>query len=258
MMKKSKGGAAPRKDDSRPTKVAPRPIGKRAGAVNVAAVPTYEGPKKTEKMPSPKAGRTGPTKAAPKPGALQRPRAASGAGVFEDQVARSSRGGGIAGAGREQYVRMRIRVRDGRLSVIDSHLVDGPLAQAPGFSTMNAYEVTIDGRLLHAGALPDLGVQRSFVNPSGPPEQRGHHFTDRPIFEFTARAPAHEISPETIGRIAVRLYRVKNEARTDRLTAAPLAQQFEREIRQIAELVGLPSSVLPEAIEARGGRTPSL
>jgi hypothetical protein len=259
MMKKSKGGAAPRQDGSRPTKVAPRPIGKRASAMNVAAIPAYEGPKKTAKKPSPKAARrTGPTKAAPKPGTMQRPRAASGARVFEDQVARSSRGGPRSAPGREQYVRMRIRVRDGRLSVIDSHLVDGPLAQAPGFSTMNAYEVTIDGRLLHAGALPDLGVQRSFVNPSGPPEQRGHHFTDRPIFEFTARAPAHEISPDTIGRIAVRLYRVKDEARTDRLGAAPLAQQFEREVRQIAELVGLPSSVLPETIEARGGRTPSL
>jgi len=257
MIKKSKSGVAPRQDDSRPTKVAARP-GKRARVVNVGAIPAYEGPKKTAKMPSIKAGRTGPTKAAPKPGTMQRPRGASGAGIFGDQVARSSRGGSKSGTGREQYIRMRIRVRDGRLSVIDSHLVDGPLAQAPGFSTMNVYEVAIDGRLLHAGALPDLGVQRSFVNPSGPPEQRGHHFTDRPIFEFTARAPAHEISRETIGRITVRLYRVKDEARTDRLGAASLAQQFERQIRQIAELVGLPASVLPEAIEARGGRTPSL
>ena len=33
--------------------------------------------------------------------------------------------------------------------------------------------------------------------------------------------------------------------------------QFERELRPIAELVGLPDSVLPEAIEKRGARTPS-
>jgi hypothetical protein len=58
--------------------------------------------------------------------------------------------------------------------------------------------------------------------------------------------------------MVVRLYRLKDEARTDRLGSAPLTQQFERQIRQIAELVGLPASVLPEAIEKRGGRTPSI
>ena len=107
-------------------------------------------------------------------------------------------------------------------------------------------------------ALPDVGVQRSFVNPSGPQEQRGHYFTERPIYEFMVRVPANEVSRETIGNMAVRLYRLKDEARTDRLGSAPLTQQFERQIRQIAELVGLPASVLPEEIEERGGRTPSV
>jgi len=148
-------------------------------------------------------------------------------------------------------------VHNGRLSVIDSHLVDGPLSQTTGFSGAHAYEVTLGDRLLHAGALPDLGVQRSFVNPAGPPQQRGHYFTERPIYEFMARLPAGEVSRETIGKIAVRLYRVKDEARTDRLRSAPLAQQFERQVRQIGELVGLPASVLPRAIEKRGGCTPS-
>jgi hypothetical protein len=151
-----------------------------------------------------------------------------------------------------------VRVRGDRLSVIDSHLVDGPLGQTQGFSGPNVYEVTVDDRLLHAGALPDLGVQRSFVNPVGPPEQQGHHFTDRSTYEFMARVPAHEVTPETIGKIAVRLHRAKDEARTDRLGSAPLAHQFPREIRQVAELVGLPASVLPEAIEERGDRTPSV
>jgi len=45
---------------------------------------------------------------------------------------------------------------------------------------------------------------------------------------------------------------------TDRLGSAPLAHQFARQIRQVAELVGLPASVLPEAIEERGGHTPSV
>ena len=51
----------------------------------------------------------------------------------------------------------------------------------------------------------------------------------------------------------MRLHRVKEEARTDRSAQQPLAVQFEREMRPLAELVGLPESVLPEAIERAAG-----
>jgi hypothetical protein len=182
MTKKSKRGAAPRLDDSRPTKAAAPPAGKRASAsAGDVEVPSYDGPQKTAKMPSPKARRTGPAKAALKPGSVHRPRSGLGDVVMGDQIARSSRGGTKSAAGREQYVRMRIRVHNDRLSIIDSHLVDGPLAQTQVFSGTNAYEVVIGDRLLYAEALPDVGVQRSFVNPAGPPEQQGHYFTDRTV-----------------------------------------------------------------------------
>ena len=158
----------------------------------------------------------------------------------------------------EQYVRLRVRVRGDRLSVTDSHLVDGPLAQTTAFPGTNAYEVTLDGRLLHAGALPDLGVQRSFPNPAGPDSQRGHHLAEREVYEFMARVPARELTAETIGRIRVILHKVKEEARAPRLGPEPLARQFERQMRPVAELVGLPDTALPAAIAARGGRTPSV
>lgn len=256
-MKKVKRGAPPRQDDRRPTKPAAPVPGKRAGAGtgNVEA-PSYDGPKKTDKKPTRKAGQTGRTKAVLKPDAARRPTSASVEVPPGDQIARSSRE--KQAAVREQYVRLRIRVHNDRLTVIDSHLVDGPLRQPIVFSGTNAYEVTAGDRLLHAEPLPDLGVQRSFVNPTGPPEQQGHYFTERPIYEFMARVPAHEVSRETIRNITVRLYRLKDEARTDRLGSAPLARQFERQIRQVAELTGLPASVVPEAIEKRGGHTPSV
>jgi hypothetical protein len=257
-MKKSKLGPTHRRDDSRPTKPAVPPAGKRARSIVYdVVVPSYDGPKKTDKMPGRKARPTGPTKAALKPGTVRPPSGSSDV-PLGDQIARSSRGKSKSGAGSEQYIRIRVRVRNDRLSVVDSHLVDGPLAQTTRFSGMNAYEVTVGDRLLHAEALPDVGVQRSFVNPSGPREQRGHYFTERPIYEFMVRVPANEVSRETIGKMVIRLYRLKDEARTDRLGLAPLSQQFERQTRQIAEIVGLPTSVLPEAIEERGGRTPSV
>ena len=102
--------------------------------------------------------------------------------------------------------------------------------------------------------------QRSFVNPDprAPREQKGHHMTERSVYEFMARVPAAEVTPNTIGRITLRIYRIKEEARVDRLGDAPLGRQFQREMRLIAELVSLPESVLPEAIERRSGRSPSV
>jgi hypothetical protein len=252
-VKKTKRKATIRLDEKRPSKMAVPPEG-AADAVEVQ-IPSYRGQSKTEKMPKPRGRakikeRFEPTKA-------RRPRKSSREVDFGDQKPRGTRRGGGSSPEREQYVRLQIRVNRGRLSIVDSRLVDGPLGQATGFPGGNAYEVTLGDRLLHAGALPDLGVQRSFPNLQGPPEQRGHYLTEQSVFEFTARVPAAELTLETIGEIAVRLHRVKEEAYADRMGDAPLAEQFAREMRPVAELVGLPDSVLPEAIERRGGRTPN-
>lgn len=155
----------------------------------------------------------------------------------------------------EQYVRLRIRVRGDRLSVIDSHLVDGPLAQTTTFQATTAYDVTHNDRLLHAGSVPDLGMQRSFPIPDAPEGQRGHHLTPRDVSEFSARVPAREVTADTIGGIRVRLHRVDEPTSVPRLGAAPLAVQLEGRVTPTAELTGLPDSALPEAIEARGART---
>jgi hypothetical protein len=179
----------------------------------------------------------------------QKPR--GGGGQPQGQGAEGSDGG-------QQYVRLRLRLRGDQISVIDSHLVDGPLGQVTAFPGTNAYEVTLDGRLLHAGSLPDLGVQRSFPNPSGSEIERGHFFTDRDVVEFVARVPAEALTTDSIGRVQVTLHRVSEEARATRLGPEPLGEQFTRQIRPVAELRGLPESVLPAAIEARGGRTPAL
>jgi hypothetical protein len=161
----------------------------------------------------------------------------------------------LAGRPGEGYVRLRIRVRGDRLSVIGSHLVEGPLNQSATFHGVNAYDVTHRERLLHAGAIPDMGTQRSFAAPSGPAEGLGHHLAPREITEFAARIPAHEVTADSIGEIRVRLHRVDEAASLPRLGAAPLATQLDGRATPVAELTGLPESVLPEAIAARGDRT---
>lgn len=253
-MKKTKRRGPIRLDEKRPSKPAvPAEGGAEAAEPQV---PSYQGQSKTEKMPAPRSRAKVKERFEPKK--ARRPRASSKEAQFGDQKPRGTRRVAGSSPEREEYVRLRMRVNRGRLSVVDSHLVEGPLGQATGFPSGNAYEVTLGDRLLHAGALPDVGVQRSFPNLEGPEDQRGHYITEQPVFEFSARVPAAELTPETIGEIAVRLHRVKEEARADRLGDAPLAARFAREMRPVAELVGLPESVLPDAIERRGGRTPSV
>jgi hypothetical protein len=234
-----------RTDEKRPTKAVVE--GRRPKAV--ADAPTYDGPSKSDKPPAARRGRVKEAFVGTDP----RPARETQAGRPDMQQPKSST---TSAAAPEQYVRLRIRVRGDQLSVVDSHLVDGPLGQVNGFPGSNAYEIRLGDRLLHAGALPDLGIQRSFVAPNAPKGQRVHHITERDVFEFSARVAAHEITRETIGNIVVRLYRVKGEAWSERLTTHPLDVQFAREMRAVSELRGLPEAALPQAIEQRGARTP--
>lgn len=247
--KKSRRQFQPAVDDRRPSKVEAE-----SELLEAGEHPTYRGVEKTD---GPHTRGRGKAKSEFVAEQVKRPRAPKRQPELPDMQPPRRRRRTVEGAVNEQYVRLRIRVRDGRLSVVDSSLVDGPLTQVNAFAGSNAYEVTLGDRLLHAGALPDLGVQRSFVDPADSEGRRTHHITDREVFEFYARVPAHELSPETIGEVAVRLHRVKGEPRADNLRGARLDVQFEREMRPVAELRGLPEAVLPQEIERRGGRTPN-
>jgi hypothetical protein len=241
----------PRVDESLPSKAAADPRRQADEA------PAYEGERKTDQPPAQRSGKPR-TKEDIEPRVTRKPRNAQEMTELADMEPRHRRPAPAAGAEQpaEEYIRLRIRVRGDRMTVIDSHLVDGPLASTTAFPGNNAYEVTLDDRLLHAGALPDFGTQRSFVAPNPAPGEDAHHFTERDVFEFSARVPAADVTPETIGAVTVRLHRVKGEARAARLTDQPLAVQFEQEMRPVAELVGLPQQALPEEIAARGARTP--
>jgi hypothetical protein len=173
-----------------------------------------------------------------------------------EHPAQKPHSGGASGRPAEQYVRLRVQVRDDRLTLLDSHLVDGPLTIPTTLHGAGIYEVTAGDRLVHAAAIPDLGLeQRSFPNLEGPPDQRGHHFTERATSEFSVRIPAENLTAETIGAIQVRLYRLVEPASGVQVGGQSLAAQLRERVEPVAELVGLPESVLPQAIEARGGRT---
>ena len=124
---------------------------------------------------------------------------------------------GRSGSSREQYIRMRVRARGDRLSIVDSHLVDGPLGQAPGILRSERLRGHLDDRLLHAGSLPDLGVQRSFVNPDGPAFKAWPPLHRAADVRVHGSGAGRRGNPRHHRADRVRLHRVKEEARSKQL-----------------------------------------
>ena len=148
-----------------------------------------------------------------------------------------------------QYVRFRMRVEDGTMSIVDSHLVDSALMMPPTLYGEYAYEVTDGSTVLHADSIPDLGVVRSFADPNGTREQLRHHMYRESTYEFDVRAPAERLTTGALSKISVVLYRVKEGAPTRALTTlAPLGTQFERELREVTRISRIPAAALPSSL----------
>jgi hypothetical protein len=212
-----------------------------------------KGPTKGEHAPATKRIKSRRMLKAPVEAAVKRPTAKKAAtkadgppGLGDQQPARKR------ARTPERYVRIRVRVDDGVLSIVASHPVEGPLAQTTTFEGGYAYEVTDGDHLLHAGSIPELGIVRSFAHPSGTLEQQRHHTYQLSTYEFNARVPSEALKRAALSNIAIVLYRVKERppmraAFGQPLAAEPLGLQRAREIREVGRVVGLPASVLSPA-----------
>ena len=156
-----------------------------------------------------------------------------------------SRKGPRAEAGASGYVRLRIRIDEGEMSIVDTHHVDSELELPAALHGGNAYDVTLGDRLLHADSVPDVGVSRSFPNPDpdAPPEQRHHHIHQLSMYEFDVRVPLADLTPADLGKVEIAYYRVKEHS-SRAMAAQPLSVQYSKELREVNRIVGLPADVL--------------
>lgn len=153
---------------------------------------------------------------------------------------------------REGYVRLRLRVQNGEVSVVGAKAVEGPLVESKLQGAL-AYEVTLGDERLAAGAIPDAGEQRSFPDPKGAPGQEGHYVTPLRSYEVNVRVPKAAVSVSALPKLEIALYRVKEELPVERPAAGPIGPQFERELSEVGRIKGIRAEKLakPVADEVR-------
>lgn len=151
----------------------------------------------------------------------------------------------------EGYVRLRMRVHNGDMTVVGAKAVEGPLVESKLQGDL-AYEVTVGQKRVAVGAIPDAGEKRSFPHPtSRKAELRGHHVTPLDTYEVNVRVPKEEVSAAALPRLEVALYRVKKELPVEAATAAvagPIGPQYEHELREVGRLKGVKPDQLPARV----------
>jgi hypothetical protein len=144
----------------------------------------------------------------------------------------------------ESYLRLRVRVTDDRMRVIDAKSVDGPLTHSPSFAGEHAYEASLDSQAIAIEGLPDVGVSRSYPRPG----EHEHHIADRRTFEFTARIARAALPANALGRLALTVYRFPDAS--GKSVKSSLSREFGQQAKVVARLDGIREDTAePQALE---------
>ncbi len=162
--------------------------------------------------------------------------------------------GRAAKPAKEGYVRLRVLVQNGELSVAGAKFVEGPLAAMDALHPGLAYEVMLRSRCVAAGAIPDAGVWRSFPDPLGQPGLVGHHITKVPSYEIAVRVPAQALSMSALPKARITLYRWSGPVPVAPIEGRSLKAQLKGRVDTVATLKGIRLSRLPKQaqVELRG------
>jgi hypothetical protein len=169
----------------------------------------------------------------------RRPKPERSAGELRDQVAADQ---GLSGDEEPApgYIRLRLRVDDGDVSVHGVRYVEGPLTKlneviTPGVS----YEAKVGRRRVAVGDVPDPTEWRGFPDPAGRAGLEGHHIIEQTSYEFTVRIPADEIDESSLQDLRVNLFRWRGRGPDDHIDVKELSKEPKEAVSRIATLRGV-------------------
>lgn len=163
---------------------------------------------------------------------------------------RGSDGGSGKSRARDGYVRLRVQVEDGALSVVGAKFVEGPLAPSATITAGLAYEVAIGARQIAAGDIVDAGTWRSYPDPENRPGMQGHHLTQLSSYEIAVRIPASELSASALAKAQITLYRWHGKEPVAFEAGRSMKAQLAGKVETVATLKGIRLASLPKAAQA--------
>jgi hypothetical protein len=177
------------------------------------------------------------------PGKKEKPRK-----TFAEQEPATKR---AARAG-ESYLRLRVRVENGNMSVVDARRVEGPLTQPSAVHGNYVAELLHNGEPVAVESIPELGERRSYFDPARELVEGGSHGSwEISTAEFALRIPSDAISSKSLSKADIALYQVKDSSQPLRTRAdASLRDDYHSEVREVARLKGVDLSNLSKAAQA--------
>jgi hypothetical protein len=130
------------------------------------------------------------------------------------------------------YVRMQVRLQDGKLSVLEAHEVEGPLVQPDTLTNGLVHEVLVDNQRVAVGVHPEANLSRSFEEPGRGPG--GHHTSVRRIVDMTVRVPTSAIRGVDPARVTINVHEVQEHPA---VSLAPLARLADQPALKLASQV---------------------
>lgn len=169
---------------------------------------------------------------------------------------RSAPGKRGKGEGEEPgYLRLRVQVENGEMTVTGGKVVPGPLVQATSLHPGLIYEVTRGSSRIAQGLIPDAGVWRSYPDPEGRPAMQGHHLTRLASYEIAVRIPLDAIRRQDLAQLKVSLYQWQGPAPVELAPKGSIKEGVKGRLRPVAELKGVSLESLPRSLQAELKRT---
>ena len=148
------------------------------------------------------------------------------------------------------YVRLKIHMEEGKLSVTDVKEVPGPFITQTDVNLGYNYEVLTDEKSISLGFLPDVGIRRSFANIGIPGLERREYITVLPSFDFFVRVPKNQISEKTLPRMTITVLEVKQTPDVF-LKGVPLTKQTGIISTEIGRMDGIKIDKVPKEVSSK-------
>lgn len=171
------------------------------------------------------------------------------ASSIKEETVQKSEDNSITSDPSDGYVRLKIHMEDGKLSVTDAKEVPGPFVTQTAVNLGYNYEVTTDDKPISLGFLPDVGVRRSFANIDAPGIELREHITILPSFDFFVRVPKNQISEKTLPRMTIAVHEVKQTPDT-LLKEVPLIKQTGLVSTEIGRMDGIKIDEVPKEVRS--------